>query len=364
LTESVKVLYYTDPAAFQLFGGAEIQMLKTKEYLMEMNDNVLVKLFDVFSDKLDEYDILHVFNMRVDCLPIFKLAKTKKLKVVLSPIYWSELGSARARVLGTRKSIIETISEARIFFSNLLTYNYPTVKTLYPFKDFLEVADIILPNSHIEASVLSSEFKIAANKFLVVPNAVEKEVPSAKPDVFMDKYGLRDFILFVGRIEPRKNVLRLLEACKDMGAPLVIIGQSNPWEHEYYAKCKEVAKHNRNVHFLGFMPPHSKELFSAYAAAKVFVLPSLFETPGLVALEAGIMGCNLVVTEGGSTTEYFKNHALYVNPLSTEDIKEKILEAYYKPKNNKLKEHILENYTWDKAAEKTLQAYNLVLNRE
>ena len=144
MTEDIKVLFYTDPAAFQLFGGAEIQMLKTKEYLEKLDTHVFVKLFDVFRDRLDEYDILHVFNMRTDCLPIFKLAKTKKLKVVLSPIYWPETEK--------RVSIIETMGKARMFFSNLLTYNYATVKALYPFKDFLEIADIILPNSQMEAS--------------------------------------------------------------------------------------------------------------------------------------------------------------------------------------------------------------------
>jgi glycosyltransferase involved in cell wall biosynthesis len=110
------------------------------------------------------------------------------------------------------------------------------------------------------------------------------------------------------------------------------------------------------------MPPYSKELFSAYAAAKVFVLPSLFETPGITALEAGMMWCNLVITKGGSTIEYFRDYALYINPLSVDDIKEKILEAYNKPRDNKLREHILNNYTWEKAAEKTLQAYRLMLN--
>lgn len=353
LQEKIKVLYYTDPTAFQIFGGAENQMLKTKEYLESIDNKVDVKLFDVFSDKLDGYDMLHVFNMRSNCLSIFKLAKIKKLKVVLSPIHWPNIE--------TNKSVFEIIGRVRLFFSNLLLYNYPTIKQLYPFKDFLEVADVILPNSQMEASVLSSEYRIPSGKFLAVPNAVEKKFSPTKPDLFIDKYGLKDFILFAGRIEPRKNVFRLLKACKGIDVPIAIIGCFNPWEHEYYTKCKEVAKYNSNVHFLGFL--NQEELFSAYAAAKVFILPSLFETPGLVALEAGVMGCNVVITKGGSTTEYFKDYASYINPFSIEDIKEKILVAYNKPKNNKLKKHILDNYTWEKAAEKTLRAYDLVLNK-
>lgn len=158
-------------------------------------------------------------------------------------------------------------------------------------------------------------------------------------------------------------MLTLLKAYEDIEIPLVIIGHFNPLEYEYFLECKKVAKHNRNIHFIGYMSPNSEELLSAYAAAKVFVLPSGFETPGLSALEAGLAGCNLVITKGGSTTEYFKNYASYVNPASKEDIKKKILEAYERPKNNELKEHILNNYTWEKTAERTLDAYNLALSK-
>jgi glycosyltransferase involved in cell wall biosynthesis len=61
--------------------------------------------------------------------------------------------------------------------------------------------------------------------------------------------------------------------------------------------------------------------------------------------------------------EYFKDLAFYVNPASVEDIKEKILEAYAKPRTDELKQHILNNYTWEKVAEKTLEAYKLALNK-
>jgi hypothetical protein len=86
----IKVLFYTEPTAFQIFGGAEIQMLKTKEYLERTSSHVKVKFFDMFNDKLDDYDILHCFHLRSECLSLCKLAKEMGLKVVLSTIYWPE----------------------------------------------------------------------------------------------------------------------------------------------------------------------------------------------------------------------------------------------------------------------------------
>jgi len=354
----IKVLYFTDPVAFQLFGGAEVQMLKTKEYLEKMYDNVCVKFFEFFRDKLDDYDILHIFQIRYECLSLCRLAKKRGLKVVLSSIYWPETEEWKY------SSIIEKIlSKMRIFYTNYKNYNYATFKALYPTKDFLDLADLVVPTSRSEAVLLSREFKINPSKFFPVPVGVEKVFLDARPDLFVKKYGLKDFVLFVGRIEPVKNLLTLLKAYNDIEIPLVIIGSFNPWEHEYFVKCKKLIKQNRNVHYLGFMSPYSKGLLSAYAAAKVFVLPSWHEVTSLTALEAGLTGCNIVVTSRSYMQEYFKDLAFYVNPASVEDIKEKILEAYAKPRTDELKQHILNNYTWEKVAEKTLEAYKLALNK-
>ncbi len=92
------------------------------------------------------------------------------------------------------------------------------------------------------------------------------------------------------------------------------------------------------------------------------VLPSWFETTGLSSLEAAAMGCNLVITRKGDTEEYFGDMAYYCEPDDISSIREAVLNAYSAPKNPKLKDHILENYTWNKTAEQTLNAYKTVLN--
>jgi glycosyltransferase involved in cell wall biosynthesis len=83
----------------------------------------------------------------------------------------------------------------------------------------------------------------------------------------------------------------------------------------------------------------------------------------LTALEAGLAGCNIVITNRSYISEYLKDFALYVDPASVEDIKEKILEAYEKPKTDELKQHILNNYTWEQTAKRTMKAYDVALNR-
>jgi glycosyltransferase involved in cell wall biosynthesis len=144
----------------------------------------------------------------------------------------------------------------------------------------------------------------------------------------------------------------------DTDIPLVIIGAPLPGQSYYYEICKKEA--GNNIHFLGHFDHDSELLASAYSAARVFALPSWAETPGISALEAGLAGCNVVITNRGSTTEYFKNFATYCNPGSVRSIRNAIIEAYNRERSEELRNHILANYTWDIVAQKTLDAYELI----
>jgi glycosyltransferase involved in cell wall biosynthesis len=103
-------------------------------------------------------------------------------------------------------------------------------------------------------------------------------------------------------------------------------------------------------------------LAGVYQAAKVHVLPSWFETTGLSSLEAGAMGCNLVVTRKGDTEEYFADMAYYCEPDDVDSIQQAVLQAHAEPVNPRLRNHIFSHYTWQDTAAQTLAAYQEVLN--
>jgi glycosyltransferase involved in cell wall biosynthesis len=86
------------------------------------------------------------------------------------------------------------------------------------------------------------------------------------------------------------------------------------------------------------------------------------ETPGLSSLEAAAMGCNIVVTRKGDTYDYFENYAFYCEPDDVNSIKQAIDKAFTSEVNPKLKQKILDNYTWEKTAEETYKAYQKILN--
>ena len=182
----------------------------------------------------------------------------------------------------------------------------------------LRLADLVLPNSPSEAIQLKRLFGVDASRVRVVPNGVLPAIATATPEIFCRRFGTFPFVLSVGRIEPRKNTLELIRAARRLELPLVIAGEAPPGFERYEAECRHAAA--ADTIWLGRLDHHDPLLASAYAAARVFALPSWFETPGLAALEAALAGCAVVITPYGSTREYFGDHVEYARPHRSGEI--------------------------------------------
>jgi glycosyltransferase involved in cell wall biosynthesis len=119
---------------------------------------------------------------------------------------------------------------------------------------------------------------------------------------------------------------------------------------------------NKNILIIPGLENDSEMLASAYAACEVFALPSLFETPGIAALEAGLAGAKIVITPHGGTRDYFGLLAQYVDPSSVESIRMGIVSALSVNRTDTLQHHIKKEFLWSTAAEKTLAVYQRVLS--
>lgn len=351
-----KVLFITHQLAFNSYGGAETQILETMNKINNLDGGYYVKLFDMYNDSIEDYDIVHIFNPRSfpsESYVFSEYAKQKNVKVVTSPIYFTEPIGRTLKDICFYSSKNLILKSRKIFFKNKpLSYFDP-----FRFMDKLfKNSNLILPNTCEEYKLLRRYFSIPTEKFIIVPNGVDLAFKYGDPVLFFEKYGLRDYILFVGRIDKRKNVLRLIEAFTKSGidSNLVIIGKVT--DPEYYRRCRE--RSSNKVFFLPTFPHESEILKSAYKGARVIVLPSEYETPGLVALEGGLAGGNIVLTKIGGTKEYFKNYVWYVDPFSEKEIMDSLIDAYSKPFTNQLSNYIESNFTWEKVAEKTIDAYD------
>jgi glycosyltransferase involved in cell wall biosynthesis len=125
-----------------------------------------------------------------------------------------------------------------------------------------------------------------------------------------------EFILYLGTLEPRKNVPRLLDAYARLRrrgpAPPLVIAGGRGWGHTAVDARLEALGLTDSVRFLGFVP--TAELPLCYNAAGVFVYPSLYEGFGLPPLEALACGTPVVASTASSLPEALGDAALLVDP--------------------------------------------------
>lgn len=346
----MRILFYDYPWGFQKKGGGEIQLLKTKEALEKKG--VRIALFNQWQDQLQDYDILHVFGSVKDCLGLMRVAKQTGLKVCVSSIFWTDIRRFKGEQGLKNKS---------------LSFLRHAAKSAFPFfpsgrREIFRIADMIFPNSRSEENQIRRYFFIKKDKFCVVPNGVDEKFKDADSREFVNQYKLKDFILYMGRVEPRKNQLEFIRAMKKFkDCPIVFAGPQTLEHRDYYQAC--LKEKTPDMHFVGPLDYNSSLLASCYAACRIFCLTSWFETPGLAALEASLAGKNIVVTPFGSTRDYFGDYAFYAPPHKHAEIRKAVKEALNRPFNEDLRKHVLGNYLWSHAAQKTIEGYKRLLNR-
>lgn len=354
-------------------GGDTIQFLKTKEYLEKIGVEAVIST--ELEPDLSGFDLVHLFNLtRIQETYIqAKNAKKQGKKIALSTIYWPYDEINDAGFKGIRQFVYKILPNDRI----------ENVKALYKYifrgernkgcralilgtyskmqKWVVENSDICLPNAAKEMEKID-EYLHVEKQYVVVPNAIDLIGVNAALEYNgkeFDEY--KDYIICVARISRRKNQMLLVEAVKNTEYKVLFVGKSSPGEMDYYQEFIEAIKQNPNIKHIEAIP--NADLYKLYKVCKVSVLPSWFETPGLVSLEAGAMGCNIVITDKGTTRDYFGDMAYYFE-LNSESLKIELEKAYKEEPNYMLQKKILSEYTWEKAAEKTLEGYFRIIEEK
>lgn len=183
------------------------------------------------------------------------------------------------------------------------------------------------------------------------------ESERVSPDLFIDAYGVRDFVLCVGRLESRKNQLMLLYSLQDDDIPLVFIN-SRTVQPDYEDLCRRFRRRGKTV-FTGRVKPEM--LWSAYKAARVHALPSWYELPGLASLEAAWFGCSVVAADWGTLPDYLRDSVFYCNPCDPGTVREAVRKALEAPRND-IGRRLLEDCSWEGEAERLAHIYRRILD--
>jgi glycosyltransferase involved in cell wall biosynthesis len=172
------------------------------------------------------------------------------------------------------------------------------------------------------------------------------------------------FVLYLGTLEPRKNLQGLVHAFQQLPMrlqreyPLVLAGMGG-WKQHYFRPALDQLRRQGLVHELGYVG--ADELPSLLRAATAFCFPSIYEGFGLPPLEAAAVGTPVIASNTSSLPEVLGSAAVYVDPKRTESIAEglrRVLES--EPLQATLRAagpRRAQQFTWKRCAERTLEAY-------
>ncbi|MGL6058136.1 MAG: glycosyltransferase [Culicoidibacterales bacterium] len=373
----MKVIFAIRKNYLDNFGGDVVQMMKTKEQLESLygiETVICTTITDIIENK--DADVIHIFNIQTyeECLDFLNTAVELNIPTVLSTIYWDFKHSSYVKycnsiglnspILLFEKPVMSLIERIR---RNNKKGKYLSNEYKRKTKELLKNVDLLLPNSHEEFSKICIDFgmneKKTAKKLLIVPNAVDCSEIKKTKELNID---CDDYLLEVARIEPAKNQLNVIKALLDFPEiPIVFAGAIK--DKKYYEKVKKQADKRGNVHFLGRV--EHDQMHSVYSKAKVHILPSYRESPGLSSLEALYYGCNIVVSsdEFCPVNYYeFDKIANICNPYDIKSIKKSILDAFDKDKiiGTSEKKEYFKKFSYEKAAEITYSGYIKVIENE
>lgn len=331
--------------AYQYYGGGEVLLDKTVEYLKKAGADIT--LFDPWKDKVEDYDIMHFFGIGYFNYELLRTVKSKGCKLVLTPTFPCKEGIANF----LRKTY------------HCACFMLPMLKTPpVLMRRNAKLADALLSSSEMEKKQLSGLLKADPGKISVVRYGADRSFLDSSPDLFISNYKVKDFILCVARFDSvQKNQLNLIRALRDCGLQMVFVGRPDKGMEGYYAQCRKEAP--QNTIFIDYLEQGSRMLGSCYAACRVLVVPSKFEYPGLSAMEASLAGCDrLALTGIGSAKEYYKDYARYFNPYSLNEIKSVVMERYNSsPAAGSAREYFSKNHLWENYALNVISVYKRLI---
>lgn len=247
-----------------------------------------------------------------------------------------------------------------VFIHDMAYKAYPSTvdrKTKWRLRSQLKIscrrADKIITVSEFSKQEVIKYLKISESKIEVVPAGVDLTVYHPNYTIkqweqIKRKYRLpEEYFLYLGTIEPRKNILKMIEAYKraldEKKLPVLVIAGKKGWMYEeVFEKVKKWDLQDKII-FTGYIKADEAPIL--LGKAKVFLFPSLYEGFGMPVIEAMACGTPVITSNTTSLQEIAKDAAILVNPNDIEEIK------------NAMENIVIEDFSWliEKGVERAKQ---------
>lgn len=241
-------------------------------------------------------------------------------------------------------------------------------------KQCLQWTDLVITISESSKKDIVEFLGVDHNRIYVTPLA-SRYYPDYISDELATKLQLassydfsKPYLLFVSTIEPRKNIISLIEAFNILKTKyklehqLVLIGQKG-WRYEQIFAAIEDSHWVSQVHHLNYLSDELVALF--YSKADAFVYPSYYEGFGLPVLEAMTLGAPVITSNSSSLPEVAGDAALLVDPNDTTSLADAILKVI---SDRQFRSQLVQKgkeraklFSWERTANETLNAYKCLM---
>ncbi len=261
-----------------------------------------------------------------------------------------------------------------LFLTHPKFYTFKEKLYFAPLKFLTSKSDLVITVSHTEKNRLIKNKYIEPDNIKVAYHGVNpifrplKKQNTTIINQVINKYNLpKRFVLFVGRLNVRKNIKNLIAAFQDIDNDviLVIAGEAN-WKTENYRELVKKLKLQDKVMFIGSV--FDDELSALYSLAEIFCFPSYAESFGLPVLEAMASGVPVIASNVTSLPEVCGDAALYVDPSSVNSIAKELKLLL---NNSNLRQKLIEKglnraetFTWANSSKSILLSIEQLLDQK
>jgi glycosyltransferase involved in cell wall biosynthesis len=341
----VGILSY--PMLFQRESVLQVQVRETIAALNRLGQTdahpLQAQLLDPNRDRLDAFDMIHVFSAAHGNHRVVEAATEMGVPVVLSPL----LSPGWDGAAGFRSRVADRLA-GRLTAWHVQT-NY--VQT----KKALQLARLVIALGEPERDTLTAGFLIDPAKIRVFPGGISRHFFHARPELFRHRTGVRGpFVLMTGAISPYKNQLGLIQALEGLDLPVVLIGRCGRDDQGYL----EAVLRSPRVRWLGDLPQHDPLLAAAFGAASVVALPSHGEVFPLAVLEALASGTPVVMTDENALD--LRESSFALRKVAWHDAcaqRDAIRQFVEQPPEREVVRALVEEYTWQRIASQIANCY-------
>lgn len=243
-------------------------------------------------------------------------------------------------------------------------------------KNLIKRFDKIIAVSENTKNDLIELCHVKPEKIKVIYSAISKdykivEKNNEQLNKIKEKYSLpQNFILYLGTIEPRKNIIGIIKAYeimqnknKDLADYKLVIAGKQGWKNKNIIKIWQQSKYRNKIKFLDYIPCQDKVYL--YNSACLFIYPSFYEGFGFPPLEAMACGIPVVTSFISSLPEVVGNAAIMVDPYNVNQIALAMEQVLTNPdlKNNLIKKGLAQasQFSWEKTAKQYLELFNSII---